>query len=72
MNNQSVELTTENRYRSRTLWIVIGLSLIATLLVCIDKIDGPGWTTTVLALFAGWQVRRYGDNKLRNGKDGKT
>lgn len=57
----------ENKYRSRTLWILIGLSLIATALVWTGKIDGPGWTTTVLALFAGWQVRRYGDNKLRNG-----
>lgn len=60
----------ESRYRSRTLWLVIGLCLVATGLVLSGRIDGDGWTTTILGLFAGWQARRYGDNKLRNRKDG--
>lgn len=59
-----------SRYRSRTLWLVIGLCFVATGLVIFGRIDGLGWTTTILGLFAGWQARRYGDNKLRNGKDG--
>jgi hypothetical protein len=57
----------ESKYRSRTLWLVVGLSIIATALTWTGKIDGAGWITTVLGLFTGWQVRRYGDNKLRNG-----
>jgi len=39
-------------------------TLLATALCGFDKIEGVGWITTILGLFAGWQGRRYGDNKL--------
>jgi len=60
----------ENRYRSRTLWLVVGLSITATALLGFDKVEAGHWVTVVLALFAGWQARRYGDNRLSAGNGG--
>ena len=52
------------RYLSRTYWLVWGLVGIATWLTYAGNIDGQGWITIALGLFAGWQTRRWADNKL--------
>lgn len=54
----------DNRYRSRTLWMIVFFTILATALTYTDKIEGAGWVTVILALFAGWQGRRYADNRL--------
>jgi hypothetical protein len=38
--------------------------VIATALCWYGLIEGAGWITVVGMLFAGWQARRYADNKL--------
>jgi hypothetical protein len=38
--------------------------LLATGLTYFDKIEGAGWITVILGLFAGWQIRRAADNRL--------
>lgn len=59
----------ENRYRSRTYWLVWGCVILGTTLTYSSKLEGTGWVTLVLGLVAAWQLRRYGDNKLmaKNG-----
>lgn len=52
------------RYRSRTFWMVNTYVLLATGLTYFDKIEGAGWITVILGLFAGWQIRRAADNRL--------
>jgi len=53
-----------DRYLSRTYWLTWGLVGLATWLTYSDRITGQGWITVALGLFAGWQARRYGDNKI--------
>jgi len=54
-------------YSSRTWGTMLGVIAIATWLRYEDLIEGPGWITVVLALFAGWQSRRYAEDKLQIG-----
>jgi len=54
----------DQRYRSRTFWMVLIFTVLATALCVLGRIEGPGWITVILGLFAGWQGRRYADNKL--------
>jgi hypothetical protein len=58
-------MSEESRGRSRTLWMVIGGTVIATVLLWYTKIEGGQWVNIVTVLFAGWQARRYGDNRLK-------
>jgi hypothetical protein len=61
----------ENRYRSRTYWLVWGCVILGTALTYSEKLEGTGWTTLVLGLVAAWQLRRGWDNKLAADGGGK-
>ena len=52
------------RYRSRTFWMVIGMSLLSGAFCWYGKVDGTGWLTFMGVLFSGWQIRRFKDNEL--------
>ena len=53
-----------SRYRSRTLWMVIGFTILTGFFCWFDKIEGVGWLTFLGVLFSGWQIRRFKDNEL--------
>ena len=65
--NETTGETEQRVYSSRTWGTMLLLIAIATWLRYENLIEGPGWITVVLALFAGWQSRRYAEDKLQIG-----
>jgi len=54
----------DQRYRSRTYWLMWGALLISTALTFTSHLDGSGWVTSMTVLVGAWQARRYADNRL--------
>jgi len=50
--------------QNRTWKTMILVILLSSILVWFHRIDGVGWATVVLAMFAGWQGRGYAERKL--------
>jgi len=58
----------EQKRQNRTWKTMLFIITLATILVWFHRIDGVGWGTIVLAVFAGWQGRGYAEKALKGGE----